>query len=507
MHIGFLNPQGNFDPEDSYWAEHPDFGGQLVYVKQVALALGDLGHRVDILTRQIIDQDWPEFAAPGGEYPDAPNLRIIRLPAGSKNFLRKELLWPHLVNDWVPNILEYYQKEGNYPDIFTTHYGDGGLCGVLLEQQTRIPFSFTAHSLGAQKMDNLKICPNDLQEFDDYFFFRRRILAERLAMNRSIVNITSTDQERFGQYSHNLYRGAVDWTDNKHFAVIPPGVNLELFDRDARSKEEDTVYEFIEQKISRDIAGDRKALPCIVASSRLDPKKNHLGLVEAFASSPDLRLRSNLVILTGNLADPLNSLHGANKTEQQILESILEIVNDQHLRGQVAMFNIHGQRNLGAAYRYFARNKSVFALTAHFEPFGLAPLEAMAAGMPAVVTKCGGPSESLADGDQEFALLVDPRNLGEISTALYQLISDQGLWKHYAEAGYQRVRSKFNWKRTAEEYARVLGQVPQQRKSSGKKLPIHPYFLDSKAENDPTTASLISLYDDLDVLEVDEMLY
>ncbi len=34
MHIVFLNPQGNFDPADSYLTEHPDFGGQLVYVKE-----------------------------------------------------------------------------------------------------------------------------------------------------------------------------------------------------------------------------------------------------------------------------------------------------------------------------------------------------------------------------------------------------------------------------------------------------------------------------------------
>jgi len=62
LFIGFLNPQGNFDPGDSYWMEHPDFGGQLVYVKETALALGDLGHRVDIITRQIDDPDWPEFS-------------------------------------------------------------------------------------------------------------------------------------------------------------------------------------------------------------------------------------------------------------------------------------------------------------------------------------------------------------------------------------------------------------------------------------------------------------
>ena len=39
VHIAFLNPQGNFDPKDSYWTEHPDFGGQLVYVKEVAIAM------------------------------------------------------------------------------------------------------------------------------------------------------------------------------------------------------------------------------------------------------------------------------------------------------------------------------------------------------------------------------------------------------------------------------------------------------------------------------------
>jgi len=100
MRIAFLNPQGNFDPEDSHWTEHPDFGGQLVYVKQVALAMGELGHQVDILTRQIIDPDWPEFSKSIDTYPQAKNIRIIRLPAGPEDFLRKELLWPYLIQDW-----------------------------------------------------------------------------------------------------------------------------------------------------------------------------------------------------------------------------------------------------------------------------------------------------------------------------------------------------------------------------------------------------------------------
>jgi sucrose-phosphate synthase len=107
MKIAFLNPQGNFDPNDSYWTEHPDFGGQLVYVKQVALAMAELGHQVDILTRQIADPEWPEFSKTFDAYPESSGVRIVRLPAGPDNFLRKELLWPHLVRDWVPNILAF----------------------------------------------------------------------------------------------------------------------------------------------------------------------------------------------------------------------------------------------------------------------------------------------------------------------------------------------------------------------------------------------------------------
>jgi sucrose-phosphate synthase len=393
MHVVFLNPQGNFDPADSYWTEHPDFGGQLVYVKQLALAMGKLGHQVDIITRQIIDPQWPEFADPFDSYPEEPNVRIIRLPAGPDNFLRKELLWPHLVADWVPNIISFYREEDNPPDFYTAHYGDGGLCGVLLQQETGIPFSFTAHSLGAQKMDKLHITTATLEEVEKYFNFRRRLVAERLSMNHSLVNITSTEQERFVQYSHNAYRGAVDWTENDHFTVIPPGVNLDIFDRNASSDEEAQTFKYLEKMLARDISPDRMDYPCIIASSRLDPKKNHLGLIQAFASSTELRQKANLVILTGNLQDPLNGFDLAQGPEKEVLDSLIRVISESDLRGQISMFAIQGQIQLGAAYRYFAQRRSVFALTALYEPFGLAPLEAMAAGMPAVSQNLEDPAK------------------------------------------------------------------------------------------------------------------
>ena len=251
MHIGFLNPQGNFDSANSHIAEHPDFGGQLIYVKEVAIAMAQQGHQVDILTRQIIDPDWPEFAQIFDAYPGVDNVRIIRLPAGPKEFLPKELLWPHLVTDWVPNILKFYQQQGGLPDAMTAHYGDGGLCGVLIEDKTGVPFTFTAHSLGAQKMDKLEANPENLAEIDEQFHFRYRIVAERLSMNRSAVNITSTQQERFEQYSHPAYRDAVDVDNDNCFAVIPPGVDASIFSADARFENEEAIYQLIQERLAR----------------------------------------------------------------------------------------------------------------------------------------------------------------------------------------------------------------------------------------------------------------
>ncbi len=494
MHIAFLNPQGNFDPNDSYWTEHPDFGGQLVYVKQVALAMGELGHTVDILARQIIDPDWPEFADKFDAYPDAPNVRIVRLPAGPEYFLRKELLWPHLVQDWVPNVLEFYGDE--LPDAFTAHYGDGGLCGVLLEDATGVPFTFTGHSLGAQKMDKLNATCGNLAELEARFFFSRRIVAERLSMNHSAINITSTQQERFEQYAHQAYQGAVDVHDDRRFAVIPPGVNLDIFENCSRSANEAETQARVRARLKRDIDPERRDLPVIVASSRLDPKKNHIALVNAFAHSETLQEMANLVILTGALDDPLHKDAGANDTELEVLRGIREVVQTHALVGKISAFSVQGQPALAAAYRFFAERGSVFALTALYEPFGLAPLEAAAAGLPVIVTQNGGPSESLVDDELEYGVLIDPEDPADIARGLERVLGDIEAWRTFAARGRQRVLDRYTWERTAGGYlARIEEMVadPTARRPADR-LPIPAYFQDPVSKHEITLNELAEIY-------------
>ena len=493
MKIAFLNPQGNFDPKDSYWTEHPDFGGQLVYVKEVAIAVAALGHQADILTRQIVDPKWPEFAAPLDSYPGVDGVRIVRLPCGPKRFLPKEELWPHLGSSWVPNILTFYEQDGGLPTAFTAHYADGALAGALLKRETGVPYTMTGHSLGAQKMDKLGATRQNLAELDARYRFARRILAERVGMNHAGRIITSTSQERFEQYAHPAYRGAVDPADDGHFAVVPPGVNLRTFAPEPSALDAQIAAR-IDAALARDIDAGRRALPLVVASSRLDAKKNHVGLVQALAASEDLRAAANLAIVVRGLDDPLHHYDSLSAGEKVIMDGITALMARHSLEGKVVAFPLNSQAELAAAYRVLAARQSAFALTALYEPFGLAPLEAMSCGLPAVVTRNGGPSESLVEGDQEFGVLVDPADPADIARGVLRVVGSREAWLHFHQAGRERVLARYTWERTAEGYLAAIRAMLAEPPHQGTTLLIPEFFTHPGPETDIPLAALAEVY-------------
>ncbi len=456
MHILFFNPQGNFDNADSYLTEHPDFGGQLVYVKEVAMAMVEAGHRVDIVTRRIIDPEWPEFSASIDHYQNyGPELRIVRIACGGDAFLAKEQLWEHM-ESFVCGTIEFYS--GTLPDFVTAHYADGGYCAALMQAATGLQFTFTGHSLGAQKMDKLGMNKANAVQMEDQFRFSRRIAAERLAMKRAFRIITSTGQERTEQYAHALYAGAVDVHDESRFSVIPPGVNTRVF-----TTEKGALDQEVEERLNAKL--NKPGQPHLLISSRIDEKKNILGAVAAYADSKALQKKAGLVICIRGIDDPFEEIGKLATGEREVLRPILEMITTANLRGKVDFLNIGSQAELAASYRYFASRQSVFVLTAFYEPFGLAPIEAVACGLACVATKNGGPSEIFADGS---GVLIDPFDIEDISAGMLKALREyQGLSSRSA----RRVRTKYTWDQTAAGYISVIQQCSKESHPGALQLP------------------------------------
>ena len=442
MKIGFLNPQGNFDNEDSYLTEHPDFGGQLIYVKELAKSLSKLNVQVDILTRQIKDKEWPEFSDEISTYEGYENVRIIRIPFGGNEFLNKENLWEYL-EEYTDNIINFYEKE-DMPNYFTSHYADGGYSGYLLKKKSGMPFTFTGHSLGAQKMDKMNIDLDNFLEYDKNYHFSKRIQAERISMKYSSKIITSTDQERKEQYSHPLYSGAVDVSNLNKFEIIPPGVNIEIFND--RDKINDSTEKYINE-----IVKDNKK-PFVILSSRLDAKKNHIAMIKAYAKNKNLQKKANLGFFLRNIKDPYD-LENIPEKEKNILTPIIEIIKENKLEDKIFFFDFRSQKELADAYRYFNKLNSIFALTAFYEPFGLAPIEAAACGLAIVATKNGGPAEIF---NEKTGILVDPENEDDIAEGCLNAFDNITSLKNEVK---NLVYEKYTWDKTAEKYFEVLKKM------------------------------------------------
>ena len=102
------------------------------------------------------------------------------------------------------------------------------------------------------------------------------------------------------------------------------------------------------------------------------------------------------------------------------------------------------------------RGADLFAFPSRYEAFGIALLEAMAAGTPAVAARVGGIPEFANDG--ENALLVPPDDEDALAAALTRLASDDALCERLAAGGRARA-AELSWARIAPRYVNLYRRV------------------------------------------------
>jgi glycosyltransferase involved in cell wall biosynthesis len=101
---------------------------------------------------------------------------------------------------------------------------------------------------------------------------------------------------------------------------------------------------------------------------------------------------------------------------------------------------------------------------AHYEGFGLPPLEAMACGTPTIVSNVSSLPEVVGDA----ALLVNPLDIEEIAVAMQRLLTDDDLHVELSEKGLQRART-FSWERAARRTLDVYRKVAEPQRTSSQR--------------------------------------
>lgn len=95
------------------------------------------------------------------------------------------------------------------------------------------------------------------------------------------------------------------------------------------------------------------------------------------------------------------------------------------------------------------------------EPYGIAVLEAMACGRPAVCSDIGGMRDTVADGKTGF--LVPPSDPVVLAEKILQMAADREKTASMGKAARARVETEFDWPVIAGQYLEIAGKITGKR--------------------------------------------
>ena len=91
------------------------------------------------------------------------------------------------------------------------------------------------------------------------------------------------------------------------------------------------------------------------------------------------------------------------------------------------------------------------------EGFPRVVLEAMSAGKPVVSTRCGGPEDSIVDGETGY--LVQPNNPRALADAILKVLKDPEHARQMGLKGQERVRQHFDARHITQQYEALYREV------------------------------------------------
>lgn len=387
-----------------------DAGGMNVYVRELSCHLAAQGLPVDIFTRRT-DPETPEVRE------IVPGVNVVAVTAGPAEVVGKNDLFPYLP-EFAEQMALYSLRAGVRYDVVHAHYWLSGWAAELAKRYWDTPFVQMFHTTAHMK--NAVAAKID-QETD------LRVRSEKRLLTLANGLIAANPDER----ADLIWSMGVP---TEKVCVIPPGVDLELFQP-------------IDRSLARAELGIAPQERVVLFVGRIDPIKGIdtlIGAAEQMLASASLETPPTFLIVGGDL-------DAAGQPEGPLAQIAADITAkgiDQH-------FRLAGSQSQDSLPLYYSA-ADVVAVPSRYESFGLVAVEALSCGVPVVASRAGGLRFTIDEGETGF--LVKPQSALALADALTRVLADDALRARMAAQARPSVL-RYSWPNVASQVMHVYRRL------------------------------------------------
>ena len=355
-------------------------GGMNVYVRQLASALGELGMKIDIFTREHSD-------VANRVETIGSNVRVIHINVGEPDAHLDALY--DLLQDFFEQLNKFREEEGLEYDVVHSHYWLSSWVGRELSQELAIPHVVTFHTLSLIKMQS-RAGEEEQSE-------RSVIETKVIATADRIIAFSPHERDAMAR----LYAA-----DANKITLVPCGVDLEVFrplnQKDVRS--------------SLGLNGEK----ILLYVGRVEPIKG-LDLLVETAAQMDSEDGVRMIVV------------GADVNGDREMDRVRQLAREKDLEDKIDFVGQVDHDDLPLYYNA----ADVCVVPSYYESFGLVALESMACGTPVVATRVGGLSTIIHHGRTGY--LKSWRCPEAFANSVEMIISSNGLQQSMGEAARKRA--------------------------------------------------------------------
>ena len=285
-------------------------------------------------------------------------------------------------------LLIYVNK--NSPDVLHVHSAKAGILGRMIGRILRIPSFYTPHAFSYLSVKEGSVARKTyviIEKIIRFMSYRSKVIAcSKSEYDRSIADIGFKENEV------ELYNNSIPKIDYNRLK-LPEGFDL--------------TPEYL----------------CTIG--RPSYQKNLLKMIEVLQELHNQGLKKHLVILGVGYYSP-------------DLDAVNELVKEIGLSEYVVLYP-WVERDQGLA---ILKNASIYISTALYEGLPLSVIEAMALGIPSVLSNVDGNRDLIKNGENGF--LVDDFDVNQFVKYIIKLTTDKAIYKKFSKGVESEFYKKFD---------------------------------------------------------------